>query len=308
MLARWMYSAVVSVAVMSSMTSQCLRLFSSSSPSPSSPSHVKHVVFMHGLLSDAGEWQHFTDLIERHHPGTPVTAVSAFSNEDSLAPMWTQARQIANILRPLLTNSSLQTLAVCYSQGGLVCRGVLSLLPHNVHTLVVLSSPLAGEFGDTKEFFPFGNKFFRDNLYEVMYTPLGQDISIGGYWNDPRHQEAYRKWSRYLAVLNNVSDSAHVDRSREYKENFLRINRLVLVGGPDDEVITPWQSSQFGFYDSSLAVRPMQEQEWYKNDAFGLRTLDESGAVVTFTFPGLKHNDWHLNNTVFEKCILPWLS
>lgn len=28
----------------------------------------------------------------------------------------------------------------------------------------------------------------------------------------------------------------------EWKKNFLKINKLVLVGGPDDGVITPWQS------------------------------------------------------------------
>ena len=28
----------------------------------------------------------------------------------------------------------------------------------------------------------------------------------------------------------------------EFKENFLRIKHLILIGGPDDEVITPWQS------------------------------------------------------------------
>ena len=28
----------------------------------------------------------------------------------------------------------------------------------------------------------------------------------------------------------------------EWKKNFLKIKKLVLVGGPDDGVITPWQS------------------------------------------------------------------
>ena len=28
----------------------------------------------------------------------------------------------------------------------------------------------------------------------------------------------------------------------EYKKNFLKIKQLVLIGGPDDGVITPWQS------------------------------------------------------------------
>lgn len=28
----------------------------------------------------------------------------------------------------------------------------------------------------------------------------------------------------------------------EWKKNFLKIKKLVLIGGPDDGVITPWQS------------------------------------------------------------------
>ena len=28
----------------------------------------------------------------------------------------------------------------------------------------------------------------------------------------------------------------------EYKANFLRLKQMVLIGGPDDGVITPWQS------------------------------------------------------------------
>ena len=28
----------------------------------------------------------------------------------------------------------------------------------------------------------------------------------------------------------------------EWKNNFLRLKQMVLIGGPDDGVITPWQS------------------------------------------------------------------
>lgn len=28
----------------------------------------------------------------------------------------------------------------------------------------------------------------------------------------------------------------------DYKKNFLRLSRIVLIGGPDDGVITPWES------------------------------------------------------------------
>lgn len=30
--------------------------------------------------------------------------------------------------------------------------------------------------------------------------------------------------------------------SSAWRQNFLRIKKLVLIGGPDDDVITPWQS------------------------------------------------------------------
>uniref|UniRef100_A0A8B9G9M9 Uncharacterized protein n=1 Tax=Amazona collaria TaxID=241587 RepID=A0A8B9G9M9_9PSIT len=46
-----------------------------------------------------------------------------------------------------------------------------------------------------------------------------------------------------------------------WKRNLLRIRSLVLIGGPDDGVITPWQSSFFGFYDANETVREMQAQE-----------------------------------------------
>ena len=44
------------------------------------------------------------------------------------------------------------------------------------------------------------------------------------------------------------------------KKNFLRIKQLVLVGGPDDGVIIPWESSIFGYYDYKLNIRMMKDQ------------------------------------------------
>lgn len=36
-----------------------------------------------------------------------------------------------------------------FPTGGLVCRGVLEMYGHNVHTFISLSSPQAGQFGGT---------------------------------------------------------------------------------------------------------------------------------------------------------------
>ena len=47
--------------------------------------------------------------------------------------------------------------------------------------------------------------------------------------------------------------------------------------------------------------------QFYIDDAFGLKTLDEEGKVHIFAVPGVEHVHWHGNKTVFDKYIEPWL-
>ncbi|XP_052788466.1 lysosomal thioesterase PPT2-like [Mya arenaria] len=193
---------------------------------------------------------------------------------------------------------------ICFSQGGVICRGVLEQLVHNVDTFISVSSPQAGQFGDTtylKYLFPH---LLRDEVYKVAYSNFGQNISVGNYWNDPRHQDMYLEWSRFLAVVNNQSVNP---LSQDFKSNFLRLNRLVMIGGPDDGVITPWQSSHFGFFDANLNVIEMENQPWYIDDWFGLRTLAGRGGLVTHVVPGVSHRHWITNHTVYRRYILPYL-
>ena len=51
---------------------------------------------------------------------------------------------------------------------------------------------------------------------------------------DPHHVQDYMKHNVFLPKLNQPS--------MDYRNNFLQIEELVLIGGPDDGVITPWQS------------------------------------------------------------------
>lgn len=56
--------------------------------------------------------------------------------------------------------------------------------------------------------------------------------------------------TRYVSLslqpgLTPVTDSSFLFSSSQFsawRKNFLRVGRLVLIGGPDDGVITPWQS------------------------------------------------------------------
>ena len=92
-----------------------------------------------------------------------------------------------------------------------------------------------------------------------------------------------------------------------YKDNFVNLEQLVLVGGPDDGTIIPWQSAHYGFYDENLNIVPFYEQPTYLNDSYGMRTINEAEKLVIKLIPGVVHAQWILNRTVYEEAIKPYL-
>ncbi|XP_064616130.1 lysosomal thioesterase PPT2-A-like [Liolophura sinensis] len=265
----------------------------------------RHVILMHGIFATTTELDHLNGFIQQAHPGTNVTILNGFNGAFSLRPMWEQIDYFKERMKKIFQQNPDGVHVVCFSQGGLICRGVLSTIKHNVISFVSLSSPQAGQYGDSnylKYLFP---QYLKKNIYRLFYTQTGQELSIANYWNDPHHQPLYLKESQFLAILNNQTFNP---RSQEFKENFSSLKNLVLIGGPNDGVITPWQSSHFAFYNENETVVEMKNQPWYIHDWFGLKTLDQRGAIHKYEIPGVEHVHWHSNKTVFECCILPWLS
>ncbi|GAB6021899.1 holo-[acyl-carrier-protein] synthase [Chamberlinius hualienensis] len=263
----------------------------------------KPVVIIHGILDKVHSLDQLSNFIEKYHPGTNVTIVDGYHGWKSILPLWHQVHTFGEVIANISKESRLHVIG--YSQGGLVARGILSVLKHNVDTFISLSSPQMGQYGDTSYLRWLFPNHVKDNLYKVFYTRYGQEISIGNYWNDPHQREKYLKFSMYLALLNNET---YNPSSEEMKENFLRLNRLVLIGGENDGVITPWQSSHFGFYNKNETVIEMTKQDVFKKDSFGLQTLFHKKKLQIYNVPGVEHLDWHSNETVFKNCILPWLT
>lgn len=287
------------------LTVLCLMAVGTSSYRVRVTQSYRPVVIVHGVFDNAAGMQDLQQMIEKAHPGTNVTALNLYPDDKSLHPLWPQVKDFGDAIQEIMKGAKDGINILCYSQGGVICRGVLSTIPdHNVHTFIALSSPLMGQFGDTNVF-SFLPSELREEVYKFCYKSIGQDhISVCQYWNDPQHQDLFAEKSVYLAVLNNQTGNAN---STEWKKNFLRIKQLVMIGGPDDGVITPWQSSHFGFYDQNLTVVEMQDQLVYKEDYFGLKTLDQRGSLQTCVVSGVEHTHWHGNQTVFDKCIEPWL-
>ena len=59
---------------------------------------------------------------------------------------------------------------LCYSQGGFICRAIVEIVSsHNIHTMITLSSPLAGQYGLTsvvEKVVPFVPPKTREFLWE----------------------------------------------------------------------------------------------------------------------------------------------
>ncbi|XP_059194879.1 lysosomal thioesterase PPT2-like [Centropristis striata] len=264
------------------------------------------VIIVHGLYDGPKQFKTMTLYITKVHPGTEVTVIDLYDDLASLKPLWTQVQGFRKTFESITQKAPDGVHLLCFSQGGLICRAILSTVPyHNVHTFISLSSPLAGQYGETDYLRWVFPKCIKKTVFRICYSRMGQKISICDYWNDPHHRLRYLQANSFLALLN--GDKPHHDM-KAWRENFLRIKKLVLIGGPDDGVITPWQSSHFGFYDSNENLVEMRNQEFYKNDTFGLKTLDARGNMSVCIHSGVKHIQWHSNYTVFRSCIEKWLT
>jgi len=272
------------------------------------------VILVHGIMSQAEDLADMEAHIEKYHPGTEVIKVKLYPEVEAFVPLARQIYFWLKRIQPIMDANSDGIHALCHSQGGLICQGIAEMSDnHTIRNFIGLSSPLAGQFGIPKvisDSIPW-TRGARTSLSTVMYTRLVQySLSVSNYWRDPRpdYEMEYINYSRYLPMIHNHPRSSFVDDSLKRTRNFKKLKNVILIGGPHDEVIKPWQSSQFGFYDEHIEnIVPMEEQEFYQGDWFGLKTIYKRGDLHRYTFPDINHHQWHSDEKVFKEAIEQWL-
>ncbi|GMF44350.1 unnamed protein product [Phytophthora fragariaefolia] len=87
-------------------------------------------------------------------------------------------------------------------------------------------------------------------------------------------------------------------------KNFLKLKEAHFFASPDDASLAPWQTSVFGHYNDvkifediesnfeDMNVLDMHDTVEYKEDTFGLRTLDERGGLFRYTPEKVHHLCW----------------
>jgi len=71
----------------------------------------------------------------------------------------------------------------------------------------------------------------------------------------------------------------------------------------DDQQVVPRQSSWFGFHNGTMLLS-LPEQDIYKKDFIGLRTLDKAGKLFFLSVPG---DHMRLGTDFVRKELCQWL-
>lgn len=202
---------------------------------------------------------------------------------------------------------------LCFSQGALICRTALqNFSDFKAVNVILVSGPQMGQFGlpeFLKRHLPAGLATRAAHL--LFYTKASQaSLSIANYWRDPYEMDRYRKHCNFLPIMNGeVRDNNTAQRKRNLINNIR--GKLVLIGGPSDDVITPPTSSLFEWWpakQNSGSTIPMEKQPIYTQDLIGLKTLAQQNRLVKRKYYGVKHDQWLNNKTVFGSAIDPYLS
>jgi len=124
-------------------------------------------------------------------------------------------------------------------------------------------------------------------LSDLAYNPKIQSFAFpANEYRDPfKTKNSVYLENSQLAAINNENP---LRVNATYKENFVKVERFAMVKAWQDIVVYPSEGSWFGGYadNSYETILTMNETEVYKNDTYGLRTVDEQGRICYETTPG----------------------
>lgn len=290
------------------------------------------IFLMHGLGANASWFSDMQTWIAEIDPTATTYAFSIFQQDWSYSDLWVQVEDlILQIRLQVLEHPEVYAegyALLCHSQGALLCRCAVELMnDHNVHTLISLAGPQQGVFGVPTNYNVYIPKPLFDAVaFSLLYSPLGQLISVSDFWHDPRTDflfgladphASYLKHNSFLPVLNNDPNrtsqgpfgSKSNARAASWRSNILQLKRAVFTGSPADQTVVPWNSALWDFYakGSTSVVKPLEELPLWVDDWLGLRTLNETGRLVRRAEPDVCHRCWVQNKTVFENIIAQYL-
>jgi len=121
-----------------------------------------------------------------------------------------------------------------------------------------------------------------------VYSSFVQDrLAQANYFRDAANLEAYRASCHFLPFINNEIQGPG-NQNSIHKSNFESLQKLVLVMAQNDSMVHPKESEHFGYFKdgSRTELVAMRDAPWYKEDWFGLKSLDEAKKIDFYSTPG----------------------
>ena len=119
---------------------------------------------------------------------------------------------------------------------------------------------------------------------------LAEKIAPASYWKYRYQYDQYMKDNVYLKDLNNEGPK----KNQNYKNRIMNLNKMLLVKGSLDTIISPRESSWFEFYDKKgEKIVPLKQSDFYINDYLGIKALDQKNKLkfVTFNQKHVKYSE-----------------
>jgi palmitoyl-protein thioesterase len=183
-----------------------------------------------------------------------------------------------------------------FSQGGLIARYIIETckMKGTVKKWVSIGGPLMG----TSKI-PHcinGIVCFAVNQISrwLAYFKWAQNnIGPAGYFRDNYDLNRYYRKSNFLPQLNN-EDNIFKDNDDDNDkkinktrfERFTKLDLLVLVMFQNDTMIYPKETAWFQEVNEKGKLIDLEDSEIYKNDTFGLRTLDKENKIKFYSLEG----------------------
>ena len=240
------------------------------------------VVVIHGFY-DSCKNSYFPSLIKLLKYNVYDYAVCLKSGEGSESLSLSFEKQCEKACEEINKNEHLQKdfSILSISQGGLIARYIIQKckMKGKVKKLVSFGGPM---MGTSQVPFCLGGVscFIVNGLvdYFVYSNSIQNNIGPAGYYRTASHIKDFDNYKPFLYKLNHPNE--------EEKKKFTEIESLVLIGFDDDKMISPKETAEFGIYDKYFNVKYMNDTEEYKEDIFGLKTLNENGKIKIFYLRG----------------------
>ncbi|KAK9957642.1 hypothetical protein ABG768_011873 [Culter alburnus] len=144
--------------------------------------------------------------------------------------------------------------------------------------------------------------WIRKKLNSGAYTDAIQKHLVQAqYWHDPLNDDLYKKYSLFLADINQERVV-----NETYKKNLMSLNKFVMVKFLQDTMVDPVDSEWFGFYKAGQGkeLETLQESAIYKEDRLGLAEMDSAGKLVFLASDG---DHLQFTRQWFNENLLPYI-